>query len=128
MSSKTTIARMLAPEDIRIGQYVTVLYAISEYLPTLPSHDDARCRSVEPIRVRWLPSQAYPPMEVKAVCLPHVFVRLPNNHLHTLDVRECEFGEVSREYARCVFTASRTKRKDRAKSKRASKRQADRRA
>jgi hypothetical protein len=115
MNHNTDIVRTLAPEDIRKGMYVTVLHWISEFAPPLVSCDDGHWRSVEPIRVRWLPADPFPPMKVKAVCLPHVFVRMPGGGARTLDVRECEFGAVSKLYARCVFDAAHSRRKKRAR-------------
>ncbi|MDY7109827.1 MAG: hypothetical protein SYC29_14440 [Planctomycetota bacterium] len=117
MDHNTDIARKLAPEDIREGMCVTVLYWISEFAPPIVRCEEGQWRSREPIRVRWLPSDPFPPMKVKAVCLPHVFVRLPGGEMRTLDVRECEFATVSESYARCVFEAARGKRKKRSKEK-----------
>jgi hypothetical protein len=84
--------------------------------------EEAHWRSSEPIRVRWLPGDPFPPMRVKAVCLPHVFVRLPGGRTRTLDVRECEFATVSESYANCVFEAARRTRKKRKKRKKPARR------
>jgi hypothetical protein len=110
MSNKQYITKTLAPEDIRVGAYVTVLQTISEFLPHMLCVDDGiRQRSVEPVRVRWLPCEPTPPMKVKAVCLPHVFVRCPNREHRTLDVREQIIGEVPRDYAQTVVDAIRAR-------------------
>ena len=58
------------------------------------------------------------PMKVKSVCLPFVFVKLPDGRHRTLDVRQHQLAEVSRDYGRSVFDAARDRRKRRAKKRR----------
>ncbi|UCD74227.1 MAG: hypothetical protein JSV91_10600 [Phycisphaerales bacterium] len=113
MSSKSNISRAIAPEDIRPGAYVTILHVIDEFLPQILCGDDASWRSVQPLRVRWLPSGEHSPMKVKSVCLPFVFVKMPGGKHRSLDVRQHQLAEVSDEYARRVFRAARGKRRRR---------------
>ena len=115
MSTESNIARTVAPEDIRPGAYVTILHVIDEFLPLVFDSNDASWRSVQPFRVRWLPYGDQSPMKVKSVCLPFVFVMLPDGAHRTLDVRRHQLAEVARDYGRSVFEAARDRRKRRAK-------------
>jgi hypothetical protein len=118
MPSKSNIARAVAPEDIRPGAYVTILHVIDEFLPPILCPDDASWRSVQPLRVRWLPCDDPAPMKVKSVCLPFVFVRMPDGMHRSLDVRRHLLAEVSRDYGRSVFDATRDRHQHRRARKR----------
>lgn len=121
MSTTSNIARTVAPEDIAPGAYVTILHVIDEFLPLVLDSNDASWRSVQPLRVRWLPCGEHAPMKVKSVCLPFVFARLPDGRHRTLDVRQHQLAEVSDAYGRSVFDAARDQRKRRRVKKRRKK-------
>lgn len=102
------VSRVLAPEDIRVGDYISVLHIIGEHLPTCL--EDASWRRTEPLRVRWLP-WSVTPVRVIDVCLPYVLVRGPSGRHGTLDVRRYELTRVPKSYGREVFRRLREDRR-----------------
>jgi hypothetical protein len=109
-TSPRMLARALAPEDIRPGYYVAVLYVIGEYVPWL-ALDEAGWRRVEPVRVRLLPWFGKHPMKVIDVCLPYVLVREANGDCRTLDVRRYRLARVTRRFARTASEHVRAQKK-----------------
>ena len=103
------LSRVLAPEDIRAGQYISVLHVIYEFLPS-GCFDDAAWRPLEPLRVRCLP-EAVTPMRVVAVCLPYVLVRSARGRHGTIDVRRFVLSRVPKRYGRQVFKRLRADRR-----------------
>ncbi|MBN2448569.1 MAG: hypothetical protein JXO22_17715, partial [Phycisphaerae bacterium] len=67
------LARALAPEDIRPGDYVTLLHYVTEVLP-LAALVDTTWQTPKPIAVQWLPWGGGMPVRVLGVCLPFVLV------------------------------------------------------
>ena len=93
------LARPLAPEDIRPGLYVAVLYVIGEHLSGT-ALDEPTWRRVEPVRVQWLQPLWFGghPMKVIDVCLPYVLVREADGDYQTLDVRRFRLARVTRKF------------------------------
>jgi hypothetical protein len=113
MERETYIARLLAPEDIRPGQFVAVLHVVDEYLP-LGCLFGETWTPIEPLRVLWLPEPRGLPMKVLDVCLPFVLVKRPKGDCRTLDVRRQRLARVSTRFGRAAFErvkAARRKRK-----------------
>ncbi len=95
---KTSLASLLAPEDIRRGHYVAVLNEIEQWFPYC-------CLSgrPEPYSVRTIPTDEIVPMQVFEICLPFVTVRKADGSLVTLDVRRHELARLDEGYARRVI-------------------------
>ena len=95
---KTSLASLLAPEDIRRGHYVAVLNEIEQWFP---------CCSVsgkpEPVNVRTIPTDEIELLKVIEICLPFVTVRKADGSLVTLDVRRHELARLDDGYARRVM-------------------------
>jgi hypothetical protein len=96
------VASPLAAEDLRRGDYVSILYEIVEYPSFFWSCDPQLLTPGEPVAIRRLPSDCGTPLKVKAICLPFVFVKLPSGEHRTLDVRQHRLVRLSRSYARQV--------------------------
>ncbi len=95
---KTSLASLLAPEDIRRGHYVAVLNEIEQWFPFC-------CSSArpEPFNVRLIPTDEIVPLQVLEICLPFVTVRKADRSLVTLDVRRHELARLDEGYARRVI-------------------------
>lgn len=93
------IAQALAPEDIRSGDYVSILHMVGEFLPCI---DESPWRPIEPVRVLLLP-WSVSPMKVVEVCLPYVLIRGMDGKHHTLDTRRYRLARVSKEFGRKAF-------------------------
>ena len=102
MEYERTMSRSLPPEDIRVGQYVTVLHVLRESEP-FDDEFDAAWRGVRLQRTLWLPWSGGMPMRVVEVCLPFVLVERANGRHRTLDVRRYKLARVSERYGQEVF-------------------------
>ncbi len=110
-----TVSRILAPEDLREGDYVAVLRATFE-LPSFLWGGDTSIRPPEqPIRYEYTPCDCGTPLRVESVCLPFVFVRSSAGTHSTLDVRRTELTRLPNAYAKTVCE---TLVKDRRKARR----------
>src|SRR5690349_4381542 len=101
-STHPTLARVLAPEDVRVGDFVAVLDELYE-LPSYCWRDDVVLHPRdELVRIRLMPTQENPPLKVKAVCLPFVLVKRPLGECHVLDLRRLRLARLDRRYGRAV--------------------------
>lgn len=117
-----TVARPLAPEEIRRGQFVCLLAEVDEYLPCIYLHEEPGLRKVELLRVQSLPCGEAQPLEVVAVCLPFVLAAKPDGEARTFDVRRHRLARVTAEFAEAAFRLARAKRK---REKRAAEKEDD---
>lgn len=112
----TTLAKSLAPEEIRAGDYVTHLHVVCE-LPALVWCDDmALTERDEIVRLQFVPESGGEPLKVKSVCLPFVLVKDASGKKRPLDIRRHRLAKLDRGYARAAWT-KRKSRKKRSKSK-----------
>jgi hypothetical protein len=102
----TRSSQALAPEDIRVGDFVGLLQASVQY-PTylwhgdLPSHHGPE----ECVRVSFMPCDGGVPLKVKAVSLPFILVKAPGQNAETLDVRLCRVARLDADYAATAWAA-----------------------
>lgn len=95
------LARPLAPEDVRRGQFVSMLFMVDEVVPLFA--EPQPWRSAAPVRYQLLPCVGTTPMRVLDVCLPFVFVFGAWGGHATLDVRQHKLARVSRRFGRLAF-------------------------
>lgn len=104
-AAEPTLAKTLAPEDIRPGDYVTPLFILAE-VPTYFWRMDAWDQPPEePVRMRFMPSTQGSPLKVCSVCLPFVLVKSPNGDHSSLDLRSCQLARLNKSHARRVWKA-----------------------
>ena len=96
-SSELACARGVAAEDLRSGDWISVLSETQEDPAWLYDRDGLSRDTV--VRVQYLHS-AGTPLRVEAICLPFVLTRTVSRVTRVLDVRLCEFGRLSKEYVR----------------------------
>lgn len=109
-----SLAKPLAPEDVRLGDYVAILDEEYEYPAIVWYCEPPMGREQELIRVRVRPSETGGPLRVIDACLPFVFVKPPKGEGRTLDLRAVRLARLNRDYARRVCkTLHRGKRKRR---------------
>lgn len=109
------MAKVLAPEDVRAGDYVAVLHVVYELPSFLWCGESSTVRLDEPVRVPFMPKQGGVPLRVRSVCLPFILVKTPSGTLRNLDVRRHQLARLDRDYARIVWKAC---KKSRAKQSR----------
>lgn len=93
---------MVAPEDLRVGDFVGVLSETIE-LPSFLWTETLATERSELVRLRYLPTDDRAPLRVTAVCLPFVFVKRPNGQFQTMDVRLTSLVRLERSYAKTVW-------------------------
>lgn len=101
--SKTRVARRLAAEDVRIGDFVALLYESCE-VPSFMWCGDAQLTGRDQmVPLRYRSSRGGIPHKVKAICLPFVFVRPPDGQCFSLDLRQCELVRLPKRYGKFVW-------------------------
>src|SRR4051794_24790738 len=85
---ETHVSKSLAPEDLRCGDFVSILSEVVEFPSFWWSCDPQLMPPQEPVRLRCHTSDCGTPMKVKAICLPFVFIKKPCGGHRTLDVRQ----------------------------------------
>lgn len=98
----SSMAAMVAPEDLRRGDFIAVLSEIIE-LPSYFWTETMPAGRSELVRIRRLPTEDRAPLKVKAICLPFVFVKLPSGQFQTIDVRLASLARLEKGYARAVW-------------------------
>ena len=97
------VARPLAAEDLRCGDFVGILHETVE----VPSYhwtcDGHLLPPDELVRIVYRPTEGGTPLKVKAICLPFVFVKHPSGQHQTLDFRRLQLVRLSEPYARLVW-------------------------
>ncbi len=104
-ASAATLAKALAPEDIRPGDYVSPLHLVCEAPSYWWRDENWNLPRDEPVRIRYITNCDGAPLRVKSVCLPFVLVKQPGGKSLSLDVRKCQFARLHEKYARCAWKA-----------------------
>lgn len=84
----TSVVARIAGEDLKPGDFVTVLTEMIELPSFLWSCDSAATPKDELVRLRYLPREAGEPFKVMVVCLPFVYTQRANGKLTTFDTRK----------------------------------------
>ena len=95
--------KLLRPDDVRAGMFVTVLYETHEVFPP-PVFEVGPEQSVRPFRVPCLGCADGEPRLVLTVCLPFVQTETPSGELATLDIRRHTLVTVSEDFGLEAFT------------------------
>ena len=105
MEPMVSVARLVAPEDIRPGEYIAVLSVFETHVgPVLDACAEPGLRAVRVEEIPWFSGD---PVLVEAVCLPFVLARDADGGRRPLDVRRMRLARVSEAYARAAFEAAR---------------------
>lgn len=104
---RTTVAARVAAEDIKAGDFVTVLNEIIEMPSYLWNCSGIPISPEELVRIRYLPQNAGQPFKVVAVCLPFVYVKRPQGEIATFDTRQHQLVRLDRESVRKVWNIMR---------------------
>ena len=116
-AAPATLAKSLAPEDIRPGDYVTPLHLLAEVPSYWWCDDDWSLPRDRPVYIRFITNCDGAPLRVKSVCLPFVLVKQPGGQSLTVDLRKCQLARLDREYARRAWKAYKATRARNANSK-----------
>jgi hypothetical protein len=94
-------ARVISPEDLHVGDYVSILRAAREF-PALFTCHESVCDPERNYRITWIPTDPHPPYRVSQLCLPFILVKTYDRKPLQLDVRTVQLGRLTPEYGRCV--------------------------
>ena len=111
------MAKSLAPEDVRAGDYVTVLHVVHELPSMMWCNDMSLIERDEIVRMQFMPDNGGEPLKVKSVCLPFVLVKYASGKKGPLDVRRCRLAKLDRAYAEAVLGKRKSKQKRRKRKK-----------
>jgi hypothetical protein len=106
-----SLAKALAPEDVRAGDFVAVLDEVFEAPSFFWCDSGALMSREEVVRIRYTPTGEAVPLKVMAVCLPYVLVKQPCGGKRTLDVRKTRLARLDRRYARKAWKAYKKREK-----------------
>ncbi|TWT76818.1 hypothetical protein Pla123a_22410 [Posidoniimonas polymericola] len=106
-----TLAKTLAPEELRVGEYVAVLNEVVEVGSFCWNADPSLLPPDQPVRIVIRSQEPGTPLRVRSICLPFVLVKRPCGQHRTLDVRGCQLVRLDRVYARAARDACRGPKK-----------------
>ena len=109
--SKT--AKVLAPEDVRAGDYVALLHEVHEILSFWWCGGIGTIRPDDPVRIPFIPKNGGVPFRVRSVCLPFILVKAPSGKVRSLDVRRYRLARLDRTHALVVWKACKKSRRKR---------------
>jgi len=118
--AKSTLAKSLGPEDVRVGDYVAPLHETYDYPSFVWCSDAELTNRSETVPIRFVAQGSGVPLKVKAICLPFVLVKHPTRGVYAIDVRCHQLARLDREYAAVAWRALKPCRK-RSKRNRKSK-------
>jgi hypothetical protein len=106
LARETHVSRLLAAEDLRRGDFASILHEVVEYPSFWLGCDAQLYPPNELVRMQCRSSESGVPLKVKAICLPFVFVKKPCGEHRTLDVRQHRLARLSADYARPVWAGT----------------------
>jgi len=102
-TNQTTTASRIAGEDIKTGDFVSILSEICQ----LPSYfwncSDVVLPPDELVQFRYLPHDSGQPFKVVGVCLPFVYVKRHKGNVFALDTRKQELVRLNRHIGNEVW-------------------------
>lgn len=101
METQTQISKWLSPEDINIGDYITVTHMTYELI-VLGCEQPWNDR-IEPKPVTILHHEAGKPLKVIELCLPFVLVKDAKGQHAPLDLRRCRIARLTERYGKKMF-------------------------
>jgi hypothetical protein len=110
--SKLSLAKPLAPEEIRIGDFVSPLHVFYDFPSFLWCGDSAIQRREETVRICYLPESGGVPLKVKSVCLPFVLVKKADGTQQTLDIRKVRLARLNLRFAKAAWKLRKKKNTD----------------
>ncbi len=94
----TSLAASLAPEDVKLGDFIATLTRTYE----VPSYLWNDAYNTEIVRLQITAHDAGRPAKVKAICLPFIYVSTGKKKRQIIDVRTTGIVRVDKRYARRV--------------------------
>jgi hypothetical protein len=112
-SADSKTAKVLAPEDVRAGDFVALLHVVKEIPSFCWFGGIGTTRPDEPVRVPFVPKNGGVPLRVRSVCLPFILVKAPSGKQRNLDVRLARLARLDRAHARAAWKACKKRLRNR---------------
>ena len=103
--ARSTLARVLAPEEVRPGDYVALLDEVYEFPSFWWCADTTLFPPTEIVRLRFTPRDESRPLKVLSACLPFVLTKQPTGERRTLDLRRHRLARLDQDYAATAWKA-----------------------
>ena len=100
---ETTVAARVAGEDIACGDFVAVMNEIVELPSFLWGCSGVSLAPDEPVRIRYVASDAGQPYKVIGVCLPFVYAKTHRGRVVVIDTRQRQLVRLDQDCARAVW-------------------------
>lgn len=101
-----TLAQGVAGEDLKVGEFISLLWTTSQYLSYLWDQGTRLLSPDEVVRVRYIPSSTGHPHKVVGVCLPFVYVKSSNDQIEVIDLRLSQVVRLDQDCAKEVWRLS----------------------
>jgi hypothetical protein len=112
-----TVAARIAGEDLKRGDFVTVLNELREWPSFMWSCTGLSMAADELVSIRHMPFDAGEPHKVIAVCLPFVYVKRTKGKVFPIDTRQQQLVRLDPANARLVWKLMVKKSKKKKKKK-----------
>jgi len=109
-AAEATLAKALAPEDIRTGDFVTPLHVVAEVPSYYWFSESWSLPADQPVRIRLTSPIDGLPLRVQSLCLPFVLVKQATGEGLTLDLRKYQLARLDRRYAKRAWKAYKKRR------------------
>lgn len=106
--TRPTTSRAVAPEDLRVGDYVTVTHQTYQFVAFAPFRPD---NALQSHTIRLIPDEAGECYRVAAVCLPFILTRSAGGGHPTLDVRQMTLRRLDKRFGKAAFAARSPKKR-----------------
>ena len=116
INTATTLAKTLAPEDVRCGDYVTILTKSAEFPSFFWDCRPQLNNDSEVINISFRPEEAGEPQRVVEICLPFVLTKTHKDKVNIIDIRASSLVKLSDTYAKKYYKLSKPKKNKQAKS------------
>lgn len=114
----SAVAACVAGEDVRPGDYLTILNETFELPSYLWCSSGGVLPADEPVRCRYIASDAGKPFKVTAVCLRFIYAKSPQSEVEIFDVRRQQLVRLDRVSAKTVWQEMRGKKPKKKRRKR----------
>ncbi len=98
MATQTLTTRQVAPDDLKIGDYVAITHEFFEFIDRFASERHQQL-TLQRTATLYDDDDAGTPLLVMRVCLPFVLVRKPDKTYQSIDIRRYKLVKVDDQYA-----------------------------
>lgn len=98
MAVRTLTTRQIAPDDIKIGDYVAITHEYVQYIDSYASEASGQL-TLQRVSEIYESDDVGTPLLVMRVCLPFVLVGKPDKKYATIDIRRFKIVKLDDQYA-----------------------------